>query len=109
MKYGHLNCIIALLLTISNKSICCPRVLDQALWKMRSLDLHGQLLYIFVAKIILHVLIILPLQIPINSNNKVKVYYLETKLQSIPSHKFIIIQHNMVAWYATAHLSPIEC
>jgi hypothetical protein len=108
MKYGHLNCIIALLLTISNKSICCPRVLDQALWKMRSLDMDNFFIYSW-AKIILHVLIILPLQIPINSNNKVKVYYLETKLQSIPSQKFIIIQHDMVAWYATAHLSPIEC
>jgi hypothetical protein len=76
---------------------------------------HGQLpTYPYIRgqkpwKVILHVLIILPLQIPINSNNKVKAYYLETKLQSIPSQKFIILQHDMVAWYATAHLSPIEC
>ena len=47
MKYGHLNCIIAQLLTIRNKSICCPLILDQALWKhwtwTTSLYIHSQI------------------------------------------------------------------
>ena len=34
-----LDCIIAQLLMIRNESICCPHVLDQALWKVRSLGI----------------------------------------------------------------------
>ena len=40
-----LDFIIAQLLMICNEYICCPHVLDQALWKVRSLGMDNFLIY----------------------------------------------------------------